>query len=426
MKFTMTAAAALLAGAAFTAAPAAAQSNYGGVQGAQQTAKDIQRQQDGGQQPANAAQPKVSRGAAKALQELQAAVNANNAAEVPAKVAAANAVASTPDDKYMVGVLQYKYATAAKDDTARAAALETMIASGFKGAPLADLYADLGSTYGRLKQDARSVAAYQHALQLNPNSVDATAGLAEAKAASGQAGEAIALLQKGIALQSAGGAKAPEAWYKRAVAIAYKAKLPQAAVLGREWVQAYPTTDAWTNALAIYQNLVQPDETTTLDLMRLKRVTGALTPGDYFNYGDIAVRKGLSGEAKSVLDEGFANSSKVNRKDPSFSQLYTLASTKTKGDRESLPATPAAGATAKQLLNTGDAYYGYGDYAKAVEFYRAALAKADADKNLVNLHLGMALARQGDKAGATAALKAAGGQQAELAKFWLAYVSTKA
>jgi hypothetical protein len=41
------------------------------------------------------------------------------------------------------------------------------------------------------------------------------------------------------------------------------------------------------------------------------------------------------------------------------------------------------------------------------------------------LHLGMALARQGDKAGATATLNAAGGSAAELAKFWLSYVSSR-
>jgi hypothetical protein len=42
----------------------------------------------------------------------------------------------------------------------------------------------------------------------------------------------------------------------------------------------------------------------------------------------------------------------------------------------------------------------------------------------VNLHLGMALARAGDKAGATAALNAVTGARADIAKYWLAYVST--
>ena len=79
-------------------------------------------------------------------------------------------------------------------------------------------------------------------------------------------------------------------------------------------------------------------------------------------------------------------------------------------------ATEARAATAARLaFRTGDAYYGYGEYAKATELYRAALTKSGADANLINLHLGMALARSGDKAGATAAFKSVGGGQAELA-----------
>jgi hypothetical protein len=38
----------------------------------------------------------------------------------------------------------------------------------------------------------------------------------------------------------------------------------------------------------------------------------------------------------------------------------------------------------------------------------------------------MALARQGDKAGATAAFNAVTGPRADVAKFWLAYVNAKA
>ena len=70
---------------------------------------------------------------------------------------------------------------------------------------------------------------------------------------------------------------------------------------------------------------------------------------------------------------------------------------------------------------TAEAYYGYGDYAKAADLFRAALGKQGVDKDLANLRLGMALARAGDKAGATAALNAAGGAQAEIAKLWLTY-----
>lgn len=419
MKSFLTAAAVLLAGAAFAASPAAAQSKYGAQAAAQQPAASGDQKQE-----SNAPQPKISREAVKAVKDLQAAVQANNGADVQAKVAAANAVAKSADDKYMIGALEYKYAAAAKDDTMRAAALEAMLASGFKGAPMAELYGDLGSTYTRLKQDQRALAAYQRALQLDPNNVDATAAMAEAKVAAGQASEGLALIEKGIALQSAGGQKAPETWYKRALQIAWKAKLPQAMQVGREWIAAYPTADTWRNALAVYQNLQQLDDAQTLDLLRLKRATGSLAPADYFNYGDIAVRQGYSGEAAALLEEGFA-AKIIDRNNSSFGQLYSLAAQKSKGEKASLATAPAATSTAVQLTGVGDAWYGYGDYAKAVEFYRAALAKGG-DANRLNLHLGMALARQGDKAGADAALAKVTGPTAELAKFWLLYANTKA
>jgi tetratricopeptide (TPR) repeat protein len=422
MKSTITAASLLLAGSAFIAVPAAAQSNYGAAPSAPQ---QTPTQGDQDQKPASQPKVKVSRGAVSALKALDAAVKAKNGAEVAAKVQEANAVAKTPDDKYMVGVLQYQYAVAAKDDTMRAAAIEAMIASGFKGVPLADLYGDLGSTYTRLKQDQRAADAYQHALQLDPNNVDAVAANAEAKVAAGQVAEGLALLQKGIALQSAGGAKAPESWYKRALAIAYKAKLPQTVQLSRDWIQAYPSATGWHDALAIYQNLTALDDSHALDLMRLKRAVKVLSPSDYFKYGDIAVQKGFPGEAKSVLEQGFAAKA-IDKSNASFSQLYALASQRAQGDRASLPAAPAADQNAHRLIVVGDAYYGYGEYAKAADFYRAAVAKGDSEANAANLHLGMALAAQGDKAGAAAALNKVGGDYADLAKFWLLYVGSNA
>lgn len=433
---TMTAIGAVLVNAAMTVSAAQAQSGYGAQSAPQQSAATGQAQP--GQAATAQAQavsptaikthnPKISREASKPLQALQSAVNANDAAAIAAALPAAQAAAKSAEDRYAIGILQLKAAAAASNHSAIAAAIETMLASG---AVLEDekfgLYFNLGQSYSTLKQNDRAAQAFQQAVQINPNSVEATAGLAEAQVAQGKVAEGLALLQKGIAVQATASGRAPEAWYKRAVSVAFEAKLPQAVDISRDWVKAYPTSSNWSNALAIFQNVGQLDESRTLDLLRLKRTTGSMSAGDYFNYGDIAVRKGFAGEAKAVLEEGFSANQQVKRSDPSFSQLYALATQKAKGDKESLPVAPVAGATARQTLNIGDAYYGYGDYAKAVEFYRAALTRPGAEPDVINLHLGMALARQGDKAGATTALKAVGGQEAAVAKYWLLFVETKA
>jgi predicted Zn-dependent protease len=104
-----------------------------------------------------------------------------------------------------------------------------------------------------------------------------------------------------------------------------------------------------------------------------------------------------------------------------------VAKAKSAGEAATLDSAAqkaVSGGTAKAALATGDLLYGYGEYAKAAEVYQAALNKSGADKEIINLHLGMALARAGDKAGATAALQAVTGARTEIAKYWLTYVST--
>ncbi len=426
MKSTTTLVAVLASATALIAAPASAQS-YGQEPAQRQVASSAQ-QAPKPQNP-NALKvhsPKVSSGAAKAITALQKAVEAKDSATIPAALEAARAVAKTPGDRYAVATLQLKAAADAKNDTAIASGLEAVLASGdVAEEEKFGLYINLAATYEGLKQKDRAEQAYRQALQHNPNSVEAMAGLAEANVADGQTKEAIALLRKGIALKAASGAKADENWYRRAVAIAYKAKDPLAVTASREWLEAYPNATSWHDALGIYEQFSNLDEDRLLELLRLRQAANVLESRDYAGFADIAIRKGLSGEAKAVLEQGFAANA-IERSDPTFAELYASATQKAKGDRASLPTAPEAGSTARQTMNLGDAWYGYGDYPKAIEIYRSALAMPGADPDAINLHIGMALARSGDKAGAIAALEKVGGTKADLARYWLIYTKTKA
>jgi len=82
-----------------------------------------------------------------------------------------------------------------------------------------------------------------------------------------------------------------------------------------------------------------------------------------------------------------------------------------------------AGGDGRAVLRLADAYYGYGQYADAIELYRAALQKG-ADAGTVNTRLGAALAMAGQRAEAEAAFRAVTGQRAEIASFWLLWLST--
>jgi len=371
----------------------------------------------------------LSKQARKEIGELQTAVNAKDAANIPAKLAAAQAKAQNADDKYVISQLQLKAAVDANNEAAMGQALEAMTQSGAPEGGTAIIYANLGKIQYNAKAFDKASAAFERVIQLDPKNTEAMILLAEARNAQGRTTEGVGLIQKAIGIETAAGRKAEESWYKRAVALAYNANLAISPAIAREWVAAYPSPKNWRDAIRIYQTTSKLEDSALIDSMRLAQATGALSgENDYFRYTNTLVTRGFPGEAKMVLEQGFAANS-ISKSKATFAQLYSLASTRSQGDRASLGASAAAAVAssdAKKVMVTADAYYGYGDYAKAADLYRAALGKSGVDKDLANLRLGMSLARAGDKAGATAALNAAGGAQAEIAKFWLAYLATKA
>jgi Flp pilus assembly protein TadD len=365
---------------------------------------------------------------AKTYNELAKALEANASADVSAQVAAAHAAAKSPEEHYLAYQLQLKAAMGAKNEAEMGKAVAGMLSTGVAPAELqGPLHLANGKVKYNQKQYAEAAAEFQKVLQLDPANAEAKNLLTQTQLNSASPADAVAMLQKSIAEQSAGGAKAPEALYKRALSAAYKAKLPAAVDISRQWVADYPTPANWSDAIRIYRNFHELDDAATLDLLRLARAAGALNgEADYDRYAYAALMKGYPGEAKTVLEEGI-KAGVVNPNKSPFKEEIAQAKTKSAGEEASLDSSAKsalAGGTAKAALATGDLHYTYGQYAKAAELYRAALKKSGADANLINLHLGMALARSGDKAGATAALNAVTGPRADIAKYWLAYVST--
>ena len=377
-----------------------------------------------------AAQPtqvvKPSSKALKAIIELQTAVNKNDTANIPAKVAAAQVVASTKDDRYLIGQLQLKAALAAKDNAATTAAIDTIAASGYlDAAKIAELYVSLGSTMYNNKQYPQAVAAFQKAAAANPSNPEATTLLGEALFAQGQKAEAVSAFQKAVQARVAAGQKPDEALIKRAVGVAYEAQSPAAVDLARQWVAAYPSNASWSDAIAIYRNLSHPDIEGTLDLLRLMNAMGALKgAGEYGLYARAASEQNNFNEAQAVLDAGIA-AKVVNPTSAEFRDLVGGLKTKPKATAADLAAATKSAQSGMALLRIGDRYYAMGDYAKAVELYKMSMGKPGVDTAVANLHIGMALTRAGDKAGATAALNAVTGPRADIAKFWLAYLNQK-
>jgi predicted Zn-dependent protease len=280
------------------------------------------------------------------------------------------------------------------------------------------------------KEYDKTAAAAEQLLAAQPGSVEALLLLSESRKAQGRSADALAAIQRAISVRRAAGQKADEAWYKQAIAIAYEEKMPAVTGIARDWVAAYPSAQSWSDALRIYRNIMKPDEPTLLDALRLGRVTNSLSSENEFHgYAYTAIDAYAVHEARSVLDEGIA-ANKIDRKSALIQEIdAAVASKMANVTREGLATAAKEVSTdpsARFAVRIADAHYGLGDYGKAAELYKAALGKTGSDANLINLRLGMALARAGDKAGATAALNAVTGPRAELAKFWLLYLAMAA
>lgn len=370
---------------------------------------------------------KPSSQAFKAIAELQTAVKANDVANIPAKVAAAQAVAKTKEDRYLIGIFQRQAALNAKDNVALAAAVQAIEASGGADAPtLAALYSDLGIQQFNAKQYPQALASFQKATTLTPSDLGMLELLAQAQASAGQNQAAAATFQRVIQARTAAGQKPSEDIIRRAVQAAYDSKAPNAVELGRQWVEAYPSPDAWRNAILIYRNLREPDVEGTLDLLRLLQAAGALsTTTDYSLFATAAADQQNFVEAQAVVDAGIA-AGKVNADSPLFREIISGLKAKQKLTAADLAEAEKVAQTGTAMVRVGDRYFGLGQYAKAAELYRKALSKGGSDANIANLHLGMALARAGDKASATTAFNAVTGPRADIAKYWLLYLQTHA
>lgn len=385
---------------------------------------------------APAAQPaqkqlKLSPQAGKAIMALQTAVQAKNSAAIPSLVVAAQAVAKVPDDRTAIATLQLQAAIDSKDPAALVAAADAMraLGGGISNATLANIYINAGQTFANANQMAPATAALDKALSVDPSNIDVLLLKSDLLYKQKQSAASLDALSQAIARKKASGAAVPESWLQAGVARAYDAKLPIAYDLARQWASAYPTQSHWRDAINIYRNMSGADRIGLIDMFRLARVTKALGgESDYLPFAEALTARGYPGEAVAVLQEGGAASS-ISLQSANIIRPFALAKGKSIGDRAAATAaikTALAAPSATVTMAAGDRLLGYGEFAQAATLYRAALAKSGADTNLVNLHLGEALAQSGDKAGAIAALQAVGGAQAEVGKYWLAWVNSRA
>jgi tetratricopeptide (TPR) repeat protein len=374
---------------------------------------------------------KLSKEEKVALQPVQVAITAKDWAKATSLLPAAQAAAQSADAKYVYGQLELQIGLGMQDTTLQSKAVNDLIASG--GAlpsEMPALYRNQGAFALQAHNSAVAETAFAQVISLTPNDPEGYINLAKIKADARKPQEAVQLIDKAIALKTAAGQPADETWYKFALKLAYESHMrPDSLRLSRELVAAYPTPSNWRDALIIFRDATTLDKGTTLDLLRLMRASKALAgERDWFDLADSLGTSGLPGEEQAVLQEG-AQLHAIDLNKAAFHDLMSSSSARVAADRASLAGIEAKALAAPSgtiALNTGDAYFGYGNYPKAIALYQAALGKSGVDPNVVNTHIGMALALSGDRAGAEAAFRKVTGPRADVAALWMAWLARRA
>jgi predicted NAD-dependent protein-ADP-ribosyltransferase YbiA (DUF1768 family) len=388
---------------------------------------------------------KLSEPFRKVAAPAQTAMQAKDYATAEPLVAQAQAAATTDDEKYVAAALRYDLENAklyaAQDANPKAPVNETVLA-----APLdvlianprtpADARARYSFRRGALafnsRQYPQALQYFQHAKQLGYTDSDIDLQIIKAKMESGDVAGGSADLQSAIGRMTAAGQKAPEAYYRYAIARSNSAKDKNATMTWlTRYGAAYPTAQNWRDIVVMYGLQQQPietiDETQKLDLYRLLHDTRSLSDQSiYEQYATTAMKRGFPSEAASVLREG-QQSGKLTAAATAATLSRATQAAKAEGSLASLDARARTSPDGKLASQTADAYLGQGQPAKAADLYRIALTKGGVNADDVKTHLGIALSRSGDKAGAQTAFAAVkGAPRANIAALWVAWLNTNA
>ena len=364
------------------------------------------------------------------IQKLEAA--GDNAGALAAIRAAEAAGALNPTDAFFLAQLKLGNANKVGDKAALEEAVKTSADSSFLPAAEKPKYLRNIAALALARKDyATATKYYEQLVQLTPEDPDVILNLSLLYSDQKQNAQAVAMLEKAIAAKKAKGEKAPEPWYRQRLKIAFDSKLAAATTAAAQAVVTdYPNAVNWYDALNLYRDSANADDQLNLDVYRLMHAANAIGPDrEWQEYSRLALEKGLPGEAKKILDQGIA-AKKLTGTKPVEREIAQTAGSKITADKASLAGLErdsAKSPAGKTALGTGDAYYGYGNYAKAAEMYRLAVAKSTGvDASTANLRLGAALAMAGDKAGATTALQAVQTPpRQQLAQYWLIFVGQK-
>jgi hypothetical protein len=189
----------------------------------------------------------------------------------------------------------------------------------------------------------------------------------------------------------------------------------------------YPKKDYWVQLMHRVQ--VKPgfaSDRLAFDLQRLALAVGALsTSAQYMEMAQRALQNHLAGEAKSIMEKGYAAGILGTGSDAARAQrLNDLVARTVAEDQQSFAAetTGATGPDSNALLAIGAKYVSYGQFDKGLPAMEQAIARGGLKRpDDAKLHLGLAYLAAGQTVKAVAMLRTVDGHDgaADLGRLWM-------
>jgi tetratricopeptide (TPR) repeat protein len=190
----------------------------------------------------------------------------------------------------------------------------------------------------------------------------------------------------------------------------------------------YPSPETWKSLLTTYFNQAKGDQE-KLALYRLSQDVGALEKSsDYFDMAEALIVEGFPAEGQRVLEAGKAAKVFTPEEEPRVQRTLDSARKElAKQSAATAAATKAvsAGTSGEEMYQAGRLYFGQGNYPKAVEALRKALAKGGvSDSDDANMLLGIALTRTNRNSDASKVFtQVKDPKLAEIARVWALHAS---
>lgn len=371
----------------------------------------------------------ASKGYFPEAKKVEAALLAKDAVALEVALNAADAFATTPQDKYLQAQFRLQLGLLKSDQTIQAAALDSMIASGIMPATDTARFNFFSGQFAYNSKDyAKVVTRLSAAKAAGTTERDLPLLLMDSHLKLNQIDQGLAVARDAITAQRAAGTRPSDEFYVRTAQALQKANRRDDLLdmLGMR-VRDYPQPAIWRNTLFIHMQ--GADKDLTLDTLRLMRHVGAMTDrGEVQEHAALATEGGLPGEVLAVIDDARARGV-IPAKDVRFDDIYNTQKARTAGDKVALDSDAAKGAalpTARRARSTADALFGYGDYGKAASLFQVALDKGDAEVDLTTMRLGVSQYMSGNVDVAKTTLGKVGGTRKRLAGLWLAHIANKA